>query len=497
MKKKSDLFIKYRESLSDTEKNILSDFFASVDRHITLSRDEKALMRRDFENALLYYSSGGVSLSDALERLDPVNLGGFYARPPILWYPLDDSAKIYPLSTKHGQMAVFRLSVYLKENVVPELLQMALTFTIKRFPSFATTVKKGFFWHYLDTSKRRYFVEQETELPCKPLQISKSGSLSFRVTYCNNRISMDYFHILTDGTGGVTFLKTLTAEYLRLLGIKAGQTEGILNINDLPKPSETANEFPRVEKTKKASGFIDKQAVQYSGKLARRRPCCVLHFKMDADKLKSTAKAYNTTITAYILALMFIASKYSVDGTKGDISIQVPVNMRKFYPSDTLRNFSMYCGIRLPLCEITDIRSMLGKIEQQLSEKASKEAMNQMMNAAEKMVNALRYIPLAVKAPAARIVYGYLGDRIFSNILSNLGVVKMPEELSKHIFSMDFVLGAAITNRASCAMVTFGNISTLSITKMTVDPSFEEMMYKLLDADGIPVRIEGSALYEN
>ena len=495
--KKENEFKKYREALSDTEANILQDFFDSVDSHIALSRDEKALMLRDFENALLYYVSQGVSLDDALERLSIVNLGGFYARPPILWYPLDDSAKIYPLSTKHGQMAIFRLSVYLKENIIPELLQMALTFTIKRFPSFATTIKKGFFWHYLDAAKRRYLVEQETEMPCKPLPISKSGSQSFRVIYCNNRISVDYFHVLTDGTGGVTFLKTLTAEYLRLLGIKAEQTKSILNINDAPKSSEIANEFPRAEKTKKVSGFIDKPAIQYSGKLAKRRPCCVLHFKMDAEKLKSTAKAYNTTVTAYVLALMFIASKYAVDETEGDISIQVPVNMRKFYPSETLRNFSMYCGIRFPLCDINDIPSMLEKIAQQLSQKASKEAMSEMMNAAEKMVNALRYIPLAVKTPVVRIVYGFLGDRIFSNILTNLGVVKMPEELSKHILSMDFVLGAAIMNRASCAMVTYENTTTLSITKMTVDPSFEERLYDLLNEAGIPVAVEGSALYEN
>ena len=69
---------------------------------------------------------------------------------------------------RHGRMAVFRLSAYLKEPVAPALLQMALTFTIKRFPSFATTVKKGFFWHYLDTAKRRYAIEPEVEMPCKP-----------------------------------------------------------------------------------------------------------------------------------------------------------------------------------------------------------------------------------------------------------------------------------------------------------------------------------------
>ena len=90
------------------------------------------------------------------------------------WFPLDSAAKIYPLSMTHGRMAVFRLSAYLKEEVIPELLQMALTFTIKRFPSFATTIKKGFFWHYLDTSKRRYSLEAETSVPCRPLKLPEA-----------------------------------------------------------------------------------------------------------------------------------------------------------------------------------------------------------------------------------------------------------------------------------------------------------------------------------
>ena len=70
-------------------------------------------------------------------------------------------------------------------------------------------------------------------------------------------------------------------------------------------------------------------------------------------------------------------------------------------------------------------------------------------------------------------------------------------EISKHIESMDFILGTAITNRAGCSVVTFDNITTFSIAKMTVDPSFEEKMYDLLQADGVEVIVEGSENYEN
>ena len=487
----------YRDNLPDKDRQALGNFFAEFESHCALQRAEKAKLRSDFENALTYYADSGIFLSAALERLSISKLGGFYSRPPILWYALDDAAKIYPLSMKQGQMAVFRLSVYLKKDVVPELLQMALTFTIKRFPSFATTVKKGFFWHYLDTAKRRYVIGQDNGLPCHPLKIARSGSQSFRVMYYKNRISVEFFHILTDGSGGLIFLKTLTAEYLRLTGIPSAHTEGALDIGDPPRPEETANEFCRAEETDKSSGFVDKPAVQMSGKLSKVKPFRVLHFNMDAETLRKAAKKHGATVTAYILAQLFLAGRYATDEFQGEMSIQVPVNMRKFYPSDTVRNFTMYCGIRLPVRAITSADDILPEISRQLTEKASRKSMSEMMNSTKNMVNVMRYVPLFIKAPAAKLVYGFLGDKIFSNTLSNLGVVKMPAELSGQIESMDFILGTALTNRAGCGLITYGNTATLTLSKLTADPSFEEHLYDLLCRDSIKLCVDGSEALES
>ncbi|MDO4564940.1 MAG: hypothetical protein Q4C04_04935 [Clostridia bacterium] len=483
----------FRQSLSEGERAALCAFFNEFDTHCLLPRSEKERLKTDFESALLRYKELNVDLQTAVERLDIANLGGFYSRPPILWYALDDAAKIYPLSMRRGQMAVFRLSVYFYEDVVPELLQMALTFTMKRFPSFATTVKRGFFWHYLDTSKRRFAIEPDSGLPCRALKIARSGSQSFRVMYYKNRVSVEFFHILTDGVGGMIFLKTLAAEYLRLCGYPASPAEGVLDVGGQPTPEEAENGFKFSERTYKASGFVDRPALQMSGKLSRSKPYRVLHFKMDAERLKSAAKGMNATVTAYVLAQIFLAGRFATDELNGDMNIQVPVNMRKFYPSQTLRNFSLYCGVRLPVQDITSAAEIVPEIARQLSQKATKDAMSEMMKGAQGLVNAVRYVPLFIKAPIARLVYGFLGDKIFSTTLSNLGVVNMPEELAGHIESMDFTLGTALSNRASCSMVTYGNIATLSIAKMTADPSFEERLFELLAKDGVEAEVEGSA----
>ena len=496
-KEQKSAFEDYQQSLSTAESETVTAFFTEYDHHNFLNKTDKILMRKDFENALLLYRSLGVTLDEALNRLDVRHLGGFYARPSLRWFPLDSAAKIYPFSMAHGHMAVFRLSAYLTQEVLPELLQMALTFTIKRFPSFATTVKKGFFWHYLDTSKRRYSVEPEASIPCRPLIVARSGSQSFRVLYYQNRISVEFFHVLTDGFGGTVFLKTLLAEYLRLLGVQTGGDSDTLDIDAEPSPHEFANGFTMVPKTESASGFMDKPAVQMSGRLSRQKPCRVLHFNMKADGLKQAAKQYNATITAYLLALIFVAVKSATDEAKGTVNIQVPVNMRKFYPTDTLRNFSMYCGIKLPLAEIADAQSIVNDIANQLTQRASLEAMSEMVTSARRIVAALRHIPLIVKTPAVKAVNGLLSDRVFSTTLSNLGVVALPRELNAHVLRMDAVMGPAVMNRASCALITCRGTATLSITKATADPSFEEKLYALLLSDGVTPSVEGSSLHEN
>jgi len=365
------------DSIPESDRMLLAGFFSGLARRVVLAPDWAARLRGDFERAFQRYAAMGVGLNEGMRRLDPSRLGGFYARPPTLWYPLDDAAKIYPMSMKRRQMAVFRLSACMKEEVVPELLQMALNFTVKRFPSFATTVKKGFFWHYLDAAKRRFTVEPETGIPCSPLDVATSVSQSFRVLYHHKRISVEFFHVLTDGTGGMSFLKTLVAEYLRLLGVPVPCTDGVLDVNEAVPMAETANDYPKAEPTGKAS----------------------------------------------------------------------------------------------------------------------RESMNEMMNATVGMVRALRHVPLFLKRLVAGLVFGFLGDRVFSNTLSNLGVVRVPAEMAAHVEEMDFILGPAVTNRAACGLLSFGNTAVLSVAKCTADPAFEERLYDLLRADGLEPRMRGSELY--
>ncbi len=379
-------------------------YFALAAR-IDLPRAQKRALISDFRRAAEVLVSRGLSPAEAAARLGHERLGDFYLSAPDYWYLLDDAAKIYPMSMTDGWMSVFRLSAYLDAPVEPSLLQLALDLTMPRFPFFATRIKRGVFWHYIDGVKRRFTVQPETELPCAPMNVAAGDSQSFRVLYYGRRVSVELFHILTDGTGGLAFL------------------------------------------------------------------------------------------TALLLAFMTEAAHAVSDESRGDISIQVPVNMRKFCPSKTLRNFSMYCSVRTPWAEAGEAERLLPDITRQLSERASETAMRGMLASTAEMVRLLGRVPLAVKRPAARIAYGFLGERAFTSTLSNLGAAKLPPEVEAHVEKLDFVLGTGERARAACAMVTLKGRALLSVTKLTDDKTFETRLLSLLEGAGVPVKLSGSMPY--
>lgn len=494
--KKRNLFEIFLNILSDKDKELIQKYFKEFDSLCSLSKSDKNMMKKTFEEAIMLYYNNELEIEKILDLLALKNLGGFYSRPAQSWFRLDDAAKIYPVSMRHGEMSVFRLAITLKKEVIPELLQMALTFTIKRFPAFATTLKKGFFWHYLDSTKRCFVIQKEEDIPCQSLKVSESGSQSFRVLYFTNRVSVEFFHVLTDGSGALEFVKALINEYLRLTGVIINDQSNILDINENPNMEEYENEFQRVEKIPDSSGLINKIATQMTGELSRITPCRILHFKMNPIKLKEVARSYNLTISAYILSIMFIACKNASETYEGDFAIQVPVNMRKFYKTKTLRNFSMYCGIRLPINQINDIYSIKDEVVEQLKNKSTKEEMHKMAYSTKKLIKSIGFIPLIIKQPIAKFISGIVGEYAFTSTLSNLGVIELPNEFKEYIQDMEFTLNTSTINRASCGLITYNDVTTLSITKKTKDPSFENKLYELLTKDGIELIVEGSEIYE-
>ncbi len=486
----------FLQNFNEKDKTILKTFFDNLNNNINLNKKDTKLFNEDFEKAILYYYNKKMNIESILKLLSINNIGSCYKVLDNNWFALDNAAKIYPLSMKESWMSVFRVSCYLKENIIPEIFQIALSFTLKRFPTFRTSVRKGFFWHYMEENKKRFQVYEDKKLPCSYINVSNVGKQPFKALYYKNRISIEYFHILTDGYGAIVFISTLVSVYLKLLEKEISHNEMVLNINNKYTCEEVKDEFINKKAKLKSKSLMESKALQVDGKLSNIRPCQILHFDINIKQLKELSTKYNCTITQLLLSFIFMSLSYSTS-SNGNIKVQIPVNMRKYYPSKTIRNFSLYIMISIKRNKITSLEEVLDEIKLQMKEKNNKEYLDGIMNYINKLLNSIRIIPLFIKRPIARIIYGYAGDKSITSVLSNLGTINIPDNMKQYINKMDFVLGTGITNKVLFSSLTVNDILTLSISKFTTNTSVENNLYNLLKQYNIKVNVHGSELYEN
>jgi len=510
MKKKNikKLFKEKILQLPPGNQNILTQFINEAAKQMTvIGHNQKKALLDDYRAAILYYLEHDYSIDFILDHLDWRKLGSFYKQRTEYWFPLDYAARVHSLTISKNWMSIFRLSFSLKQDIVPELLQTAMTFTIKRFPLFSTTIKRGFFWHYIDSSQQRYRVEPETDIPCSPIKVSRADSPSLRVIYYRNRISIECFHILTDGLGGMIFLKTLVVEYLNLLGKTIPPDKTFFNINDRADESELENGYAKAERMLQDSQNIDllqtpelpaiTPALAIEGKLSRIKPYRILHLEMKSKALKQLSENKGVKVTTLILGFLIAACMKTTGKKSGTIKIQVPVNMRPYYNSNTIANFTQYCIIKIKKQDAPDFDSILREAEAQLIRGTSADVLNQAMMRSNQLANRLKWVPLFIKRSAFRLVFRTISDRVYTTSLSNLGVVRLPEELSNQVDKIQCLLGAPTINRESCTLISYGDTTSLSITKVTRASAFEDNLAKIITEHGLKIYISGSEPYES
>lgn len=222
------------------------------------------------------------------------------------WYRLDNAARLYPaiLDTRDS---TFRLSMELYEEVDPAILQKALEKTLPRFPTFEVRLKQGMFWYYFEYNENIPPVEPEKEFPCSRIYPDKNNEFLFKVLYFKNKISIEVFHSITDGLGGMEFFKSLVFEYLKLKGYPL-EGEGIIKMSgDAPKPYETEDSFEKYYNRGKKKKHADTRAYRIEGVAYPRGEQNVVHGVMDVNEMLAASRKYGVKLTTFLAAVMIYA----------------------------------------------------------------------------------------------------------------------------------------------------------------------------------------------
>lgn len=417
------------------------------------------------------------------------------------WYKLDLSAIVYPTLQRRDFSSVYRLSVVLKEDIEPELLQRALDRTMPRFPTYKSAIRKGLFWRYLEPNNRPGpFVQADVRNPCQPMHFKTNHRYLVRVYYFRNRISLEAHHSLGDGTGGMCLLQTLTAEYLRLKGYTGIENGGfVLDVESEPDEEELEDAYMRYANAKVCPPRPGEKAYRVRGTKEPFYTLNIIDGIMSVSEVMGVAKSYKATVTEYLNAVLLYALLLRQESDRNivlrPVKIAMPVNLRRFFPSKTLRNFitMIYPGIDPRLGDYTFeeiVTHVHNYMRYYLNEKLLRGDIT--TNAATQRNPFIRVVPLFIKDFVVRQFYSKVQDRNSSAGLTNMGALNVSEGMKPYIERFDIYMGQPFSSRTNCAVVSFEDTLTINFASSIIEADVERLFFRKLVQDGIHVKIESN-----
>ena len=402
------------------------------------------------------------------------------------WRRLDNAAKIFPSTSEQSNTRVFRFSAELTEPVDPDMLQTALEQALALFPLFRCVMRRGAFWYYLEECDLTPRVGPEVKHPCTSLYDGSHQSLLFEVTFYKTKINLEFFHVLTDGTGAISFLTALLHAYLNLRHPEA--LAGLQPPQSAPVSEKAQDGFAKYYQ-KGGRRPKGEKAALLTGAKREGDTIRIIDARVPADQIRRLAAAHGATVTVFLTALFIlsIGENLSLREKRRPVVLNVPVNLRNYFPSDTATNFFGMISTGVRLGQTPSLEEVIAAVSADFKAELTPEKLAQRMHA----LTALEHNPIARIAPLPLKNFvlrraRHIADRRCTAVLSNVGVVRLPEEMLPYIRSMGVF---ASTLKLQLCLCTCGNVMSLGFTSAFESPAIERCFLRRLAALGVDVAV--------
>src|SRR5664280_1965078 len=266
------------------------------------------------------------------------------------WLKLDNAAKLFPAIMSGELTAVFRITASLKKPVKYSAVKEALEITSGRFPYFSVSLGRGLFWYYLEYNHQLPRIQTEEKIPCTAFAANRKNEPLYRILVKENRISVEFIHILTDGGGALEYFKSLLYSYFRLLGITIHATADIILPESMIEKEEMEDCYNRFFRRRIPPPGKLTKAWHLPLKLDEKPRLKIIRSEIELDNLMEVIRRYKVSVTEYMVSVylfslqkIYLEEQEKVKKQKrGVLRPEVPVNLRKIFPSKTMRNFSLF-----------------------------------------------------------------------------------------------------------------------------------------------------------
>ena len=417
----------------------------------------------------------------------------------IRWDRLDNTAHLFPVIAGENMSNVYRISVTLTELVQPDVLQQALNIVLPKMDGFNLRLRMGVFWYYFEENgKPAPKVREESNFPCRYIQQNQNHSYMFRVTYYKYRINLEVFHVLTDGMGGINFLKELTYQYLRLAHPELKEKVG----DSLNSGTSLNREDSFLKNYKKSSakGYQTKKAYLLKGEHLGPGEFGVMHGYMQIPQLKEVCHRYGCSINEYLVSV-YIWSVYT-ECMKGmpstsPIRVAVPVNLRPYFNSITTKNFFVMVSAEFhPTKEVYTFAEVLESVRDNLRSQINREHLEKLFsyNVSNEKHLIARAVPLVLKNIAMRYVYtiSALANTI---TVSNIGNLSVKEEYEPYIEGFQAFISVSKGQYLKGTICSYKDTLVYTFSSVLRDVSVQRGFFRLLQQEGIDIVIESNGVY--
>ena len=414
------------------------------------------------------------------------------------WYRLDTAALIFPAISRRDWCNAFRVSATLNEEIDPAILQRATDEMRGRFPSYFVTLRKGFFWYYLEESRQRVEIRRDYAYPLTFMSRRELKRNCMRVLYYQNRIAAEFFHSLADGRGGSIFLCNLVARYLELKhGLSFPRGELLRDLGQPPPREELEDSFLK-NAAEVASGRKEASSYRLHGTREGRGFKTLTTGIVDTQALLDLAHRYQVTVTALLAAVM-AESIIAMQNTElprrrqRPVKVTIPVDLRRLYGSRTLRNFSLVLNIGVdPRFGDYTLPELCSAMYHQLCLQATKQNMAGMIaaNVQPQQLVPLRLAPVFLKNLVMDGVYRRSGESGGSLNISNLTTLPLPEEMRPYVSRMEFIIGPQRSYPNNCSVLSYGGKTYINMIRSIRESELERRFFSRLVELGVAVEIE-------
>ncbi len=417
----------------------------------------------------------------------------------IRWDKLDNTAHLFPSIAGESMTNVYRISVELNEEVQREALQQALDIVLPKFDGFNVRLRTGVFWYYFEENgKKAPKVTEEAMFPCRYIRQNRNRNYLFRVTYYGCRINLEVFHVLTDGMGGINFLRELTYQYLRLVHTDLAEKAGDKLSVDTSLCREDS--FVRNYKKSKPSGFNKEKAYLIKGEHLPAGEFGVMHGSMPVRQLKEVAHQYGASLNEYLVSV-FVWSVYTelLHGMPGGrpIRVAVPVNLRPYFDSNTTKNFFVMVSAEFrPTKDQYTFEEVVQIIKESLHSQINKEHLEDLFSysVSNQMNKLMRPVPLFLKKIAMRLVYTKSAVANTTTI-TNIGNIKMDELYAPYVKGFKSFIAMSKGQAIKGTICSYQDTLVFTFSSVFAEALVQKAFFRKLAADGIEVEIQTNGVY--